>query len=203
MPHLQLSNNQVSLENLNVYYEVHGEGPIKIVFIGGMCIFHCFRPNQNVTFNFYISGFGNICHQWDLQVEYFTQFPEFSILIFDNRGSGFSSSPSGRYTTKQMAIDTLELLDHLRWERFHVVGLSMGGMVAQELAFLCGSGCRKRIASLTLESTVAYFNGLPVGYNLCGRVFLILLDLLVISLLDECRATLTITWCLVDHSSRR
>jgi pimeloyl-ACP methyl ester carboxylesterase len=56
-----------------------------------------------------------------------------------------------------MAMDTRELMDIIGWDSFHVVGLSMGGMIAQELVFLC----QRRVLSLTLESTYAYFNGLP------------------------------------------
>ncbi|KAJ3412506.1 hypothetical protein HDV05_000644 [Chytridiales sp. JEL 0842] len=105
---------------------------------------------------------GNICHQWDYQLSYFTQFQEFSVCIFDNRGSGLSSVPEGRYKTCEMAMDVVDLLDHLGWQKFHLVGLSMGGMIAQELAY----AHPKRLLSLTLESTTAYFNGLPtVAYK--------------------------------------
>ncbi|KAJ3071359.1 hypothetical protein HDU98_005457 [Podochytrium sp. JEL0797] len=122
-------------EPLNMYYEVHGSGPIRVVLIG---------------------GFGNICHQWDLQIDSFMQEPDvYSVCIFDNRGGGLSSSPKGRYKTHEMAMDVKELMDHLQWHRFHVVGLSLGGMIAQELGEF----------RLTLESTFAYFNGLPTkGY---------------------------------------
>lgn len=48
-----------------------------------------------------------------------------------------------------MAKDTLEVLQHLTWENFHVVGLSMGGMIAQELTLMSLS----RVLSLSLLST--------------------------------------------------
>jgi pimeloyl-ACP methyl ester carboxylesterase len=46
-----------------------------------------------------------------------------------------------------LARDTQELLDHLKWDSVHIVGLSMGGMIAQELSLLLSP---QRIASLTL-----------------------------------------------------
>lgn len=53
-----------------------------------------------------------------------------------NRGMGESDKPLLRYTTSEMAKDIVELLDHVGWKderSIHVVGISMGGMIAQEL----------------------------------------------------------------------
>ncbi|KAJ3332712.1 hypothetical protein HDU76_013325 [Blyttiomyces sp. JEL0837] len=64
--------------------------------------------------------------RWDFQKIYFSQLEEYTVCVFDNRGVGFSSAPATRYTTRMMALDTWELMQHLQWKRAHVVGLSMG-----------------------------------------------------------------------------
>jgi 3-oxoadipate enol-lactonase len=58
----------------------------------------------------------------------------FRVLTFDNRGIGESDKPAGPYTAREMAADALQVLDEAGIDRAHVVGASLGGMIAQELA---------------------------------------------------------------------
>ncbi|KAG9305600.1 hypothetical protein G9A89_001661 [Geosiphon pyriformis] len=116
---------------VKIYYEIHGTGPNKILFI---------------------MGYTTSCASWDYQVKHFGAHKDFQICIFDNRGVGWSDSPIGLYSTTQMSQDTIELLDQLGWtENIHVVGVSMGGMIAQEMAHAKPNYFR----SLCLTSTAA------------------------------------------------
>lgn len=57
----------------------------------------------------------------------------FRLVLFDNRGSGLTDKPDGKYSIELFASDTVGLLDSLGISRAHVFGVSMGGMIAQEL----------------------------------------------------------------------
>ena len=59
---------------------------------------------------------------------------DFDLVAHDQRGLGRTSIPDGPYTMAQYAADAAALAEHLGWKTYSVVGVSFGGMVAQELA---------------------------------------------------------------------
>ena len=77
---------------------------------------------------------------------------EFETIVYDHRGVGASSRLTGQLTIAQMATDAAGLLEALELESAHVLGFSMGGMVAQELA-LAGRTGADRVRTLTLAGT--------------------------------------------------
>ena len=83
-------------------------------------------------------GLGGIKTAWQRQTKDFahTKGDKYTSLVFDNRGMGESDKPLSRYSTSEMAKDTIELLDHVGWtgqRQLHIIGISMGGMIAQEM----------------------------------------------------------------------
>ncbi|KAI7887700.1 Alpha/Beta hydrolase protein [Mucor mucedo] len=116
---------------VKLYYELHGNGPEHVVLIMGL----------NAS-----------CLAWERQTKYLAETGKYTVLIFENRGMGLSDAPGGLYTTSQMAQDVIDLLDHFGWkDKVHLDGVSMGGMIALELA----STWPERIASLVLTSTTS------------------------------------------------
>jgi pimeloyl-ACP methyl ester carboxylesterase len=79
-----------------------------------------------------VNGIGAGKVAWDFLIEEFSQ--NFRCLIFDNRGVGDSHVPEGPYTTRQMADDAARLMAKLGIGKAHVMGISMGGAIAQEFA---------------------------------------------------------------------
>jgi 3-oxoadipate enol-lactonase len=59
---------------------------------------------------------------------------KYRVLAYDTRGHGHSAAPKGPYTLEQLADDLHALLKHLKIEKPHYVGLSMGGMIGQTAA---------------------------------------------------------------------
>jgi 3-oxoadipate enol-lactonase len=88
---------------------------------------------------------------WEPQVAAFAR--TFNVLRFDTRGHGASSAPVGEYTLEQLADDLKGLLDALKIERCHFVGLSMGGMIGQVAALRFPL----RFASLVLADTTSRY----------------------------------------------
>jgi pimeloyl-ACP methyl ester carboxylesterase len=121
---------KVSVGGLGMYFELAGEGE-PVVFVSGITGDHSgWKPFQVPAFN----AAGYRC------------------LVFDNRDVGQTGdSPLASYAIGQFVVDTIGLLDHLQLDRVHLVGYSMGGMIAQELALAHPA----RLRSLTLMSTAA------------------------------------------------
>jgi pimeloyl-ACP methyl ester carboxylesterase len=94
-----------------LYYEIHGDGPPLVL----------------------VMGIGYDSSLWTLE-----QVPalstRFQVVIFDNRDVGRSSKAAAPYTIADMADDVAGLLDALGIQGSHVLGLSMGGLIAQEFA---------------------------------------------------------------------
>ncbi len=114
-----------SCGEVSLYYETHGDGP-------GLLL---------------LSGLSGGTWSWFGQVSELSRF--YRVITLDNRGAGRSSAPPGPYRMVQFALDALCLLDHLQIERTFVMGLSMGGMIAQELALLAP----ERIQAMVLGCT--------------------------------------------------
>jgi pimeloyl-ACP methyl ester carboxylesterase len=94
-----------------------------------------------------VQGLGYARWGWDPVVPGLAE--HFRVLTFDNRGIGESDKPAGPYTAREMAEDALQVLDEAGLERAHVVGSSLGGMIAQEVA----AAAPDRVDKLVLCST--------------------------------------------------
>jgi pimeloyl-ACP methyl ester carboxylesterase len=73
----------------------------------------------------------------------------FQVVTLDNRGFGDSEVTEGPYSTAQLAQDAVAVLDAAGIERAHVIGISLGGMIAQELAFAAPERVRKLVLCST------------------------------------------------------
>ena len=112
---------------MNTPHEWHGDGPPLVL----------------------IAGLGAKGTSWHPFLERAAK--HFRVLTFDNRGSGRAAPIDGPLSLRDLAYDLLRLLDAQEIERIGVVGRSMGGMIAQELALLAP----ERVARLVLVSTAA------------------------------------------------
>jgi 3-oxoadipate enol-lactonase len=115
------------VEGIEINYRLEGDGPETLVLVNGLA---------------------DELETWGYQVPAFLQ-AGYRVLSFDNRGVGRSSKPAGPYTTAMFAADTKALVDHLGITDFHLLGVSMGGMIAQEYAIAYPSDLRSVIFACT------------------------------------------------------
>lgn len=112
-------------DGVRIYWEEHGDGEPLLM----------------------IMGLGYSLEMWSRALPAFAE--HFRVIIFDNRGVGRSDVPAGPYTIAAMAADAAAVMTAAGLKRAHVLGLSMGGMIAQEFALRYP----ERVHSLVLGCT--------------------------------------------------
>ncbi len=116
----------VSVRDIQMYYEIRGKGP-RLLSISGTA--GDLRRSPNI--------FETPLAQ------------QFEILAYDQRGLGQTSRPDIPYTMADYAADAEGLLDVVGWDRCAVIGVSFGGMVAQELALRCPHRVERLVLACT------------------------------------------------------
>ncbi|MGN6754540.1 MAG: alpha/beta fold hydrolase, partial [Intrasporangium sp.] len=101
-----------NVNGVTLNYELTGEGPETIVLINGLA---------------------DDIESWGFQVPDFVD-AGYRVLTIDNRGIGKSDAPEGPYTSRMLADDAKAVVDQLGITGFHLMGVSMGGMISQEYA---------------------------------------------------------------------
>jgi 3-oxoadipate enol-lactonase len=117
------------INGIDVNYELEGDGPETVVLINGLA---------------------DELETWAYQLPALLE-AGYRVLRFDNRGIGRTDKPAGPYSSQLLADDAKALVDALGLSDFHLMGVSMGGMIAQSYALSYGSDLR----SLTLACTYA------------------------------------------------
>jgi 3-oxoadipate enol-lactonase len=118
-----------TINDISINYKLEGDGDEAIVLINGLA---------------------DDLETWAYQVDDFLA-AGYRVLRLDNRGIGASSKPAGPYSSRMLADDAKALVDLLGITDFHLMGVSMGGMIAQEYALAYGSDLR----SVTFGCTYA------------------------------------------------
>ena len=122
---------KIRANGINIYYEVYGSGePILLIM-----------------------GLGGSILGWHSQIPALSQ--HLQVIALDNRGTGRSDMPASEYSMSLFADDAAGLLQALGLESAHVFGVSMGGMIAQELALRRPSMVRSLILAATSPCPLA------------------------------------------------
>jgi len=126
-----MKQNRIQVGDIALNYSLSGPVDAPVISLN-----HCFSGDHRY---------------WD---HHLAAFEGFRVLRHDTRGHGGSDTPSGPYTLAMMASDLLGLLDLLDISRVHLCGVSMGGMISQNLAI----AAPERVASLALVNTTCKYD---------------------------------------------
>jgi pimeloyl-ACP methyl ester carboxylesterase len=131
----------VTVGDVDLYFEEYGQGPPVLL----------------------IHGLAGDCSAWNAQIERLER--SYRVIAFDNRGAGRSSAPDYPYTTRHFADDTVGLLDALGIsEPAHIIGRSMGGAIAQEIALAYPHRTRSLIITASFGKLDSY------GYQILDSI---------------------------------
>ena len=118
----------LQLDDLGLHYRVHGQGEPLVL----------------------LHGLGSSGADWAFQAEFLGA--DFRLIVPDLRGSGLSIAPRGRFSIAQFANDVWQLLDELAVTRAHIMGFSLGGAVAMEMALQRPDAVARMMTINTLPS---------------------------------------------------
>ncbi|MEP6882813.1 MAG: alpha/beta hydrolase [Dokdonella sp.] len=118
----------LQIDDVGLHYRVHGQGQPLVL----------------------LHGLGSSGADWAFQAE--TLGAHFRLIVPDLRGSGLSDAPRGRFSIAQFAADVWQLLDALAVEHTHIMGFSLGGAVAMEMALQRPDAVARMMTINTLPS---------------------------------------------------
>ncbi|MHA1488442.1 MAG: alpha/beta fold hydrolase [Promethearchaeota archaeon] len=136
-----MSNLFADVNGIKICYEIRGEGETLILI-------HGFGVKKEV----YVAQFGFLSEN-------------FRVIRFDNRGAGKSDRPNEPYTMEMFADDINGLMDYLKIEKAHVLGWSLGGMIAQHFVIKYPNRVNKLILINTMAQWPSEKSGLEMYKN--------------------------------------
>jgi 3-oxoadipate enol-lactonase len=135
----------VHANGLDIHYRISGDGAENLLLVNGV---------------------GDDLEGWVMQVDAFVA-AGLRVVTFDNRGVGQSSHPPGAYTSREMAADTKALADILGLAPFHMAGVSMGGLIAEEYALAYPNDLHSVVLANTYGKPDAYTRA---AFDAWGRI---------------------------------
>lgn len=133
---------KIKIGDIQINYEIHGKGEPLVM----------------------IRGYSSSLKMWLFQVPDFSK--EFRVVLFDNRGAGETDKPDIPYSIRMFAEDTTGLMDALEIDSAHILGISMGGMIAQEIAL----NYPKRVKKLVLCATTVGAHGVNASPEIISKL---------------------------------